>query len=486
MTDVIIKKLNDVYCKVISDTGIAQELSDLFTFMVPGAKFMPQVRNKFWDGKIRLFNMMNKTIYAGLTSEIVKFCELRSYTCEVDPDLQIQFSVDDDYLNDLIKELKVKHEPRDYQREAFIHAVNNNRSVLLSPTGSGKSLIIYLLTRHYMLENKRVLVVVPTTSLVHQMRSDFIDYNNGKDLDIHIIMSGHEKDTQSDITITTWQSIFKMPMEWFERFNVVIGDEAHLFKAKSLTDIMTKLVDCPHRFGFTGTLDGALTNKMILEGLFGPVHKVTSTKQLMDDEHLSTLSISVIRLKYTDEERKLLKGASYQDEIDWLVRHERRNDFITNMVKYGLKENTLVLFQYVDKHGKVLYDKISAAVGDKRKVYFIHGGVEAEEREQIRAIVEADSSAIIIASYGTFSTGVNIKNLHNVVFASPTKSRVRSLQSIGRGLRITDTKKTAKLYDFADDLIYKSHVNHTMKHFMERVKIYDEEKFDYVVINREL
>ena len=486
MTDVIIKKIDDVYCKVISDAGIAQELSDVFTFMVPGAKFMPQVRNKFWDGKIRLFNMMNRTIYAGLASEIVKFCELRNYTHELDPDLNIQFSVDEEYLNDLIKEIKIKHEPRDYQREAFLHAVNNNRSVLLSPTGSGKSLIIYLITRHYLLENKRVLIVVPTTSLVHQMRSDFIDYNNGRDMDIHIIMSGHEKDTQSDITITTWQSIFKMPPSWFERFNVVVGDEAHLFKAKSLTDIMTKLVDCPHRFGFTGTLDGALTNKMILEGLFGPVHKVTTTKQLMDSEHLSTLSISIIRLKYTDQERKLLKGCTYQEEIDWLVRHERRNDFITNMVKYGLKENTLVLFQYVDKHGKVLYDKINAAVGDTRKVYFIHGGVEAEDREQIRAIVESDNSAVIIASYGTFSTGVNIKNLHNVVFASPTKSRVRSLQSIGRGLRITDTKKTAKLYDFADDLIHKSHVNHTMKHFMERVKIYDEEKFDYVVINKEL
>jgi len=486
MTDVIIKKIDDVYCKVISDAGIAQELSDVFTFMVPGAKFMPQVRNKFWDGKIRLFNMMNRTIYAGLASEIVKFCELRNYTHELDPDLNIQFSVDEEYLNDLIKEIKIKHEPRDYQREAFLHAVNNNRSVLLSPTGSGKSLIIYLITRHYLLENKRVLIVVPTTSLVHQMRSDFIDYNNGRDMDIHIIMSGHEKDTQSDITITTWQSIFKMSPSWFERFNVVVGDEAHLFKAKSLTDIMTKLVDCPHRFGFTGTLDGALTNKMILEGLFGPVHKVTTTKQLMDSEHLSTLSISIIRLKYTDQERKLLKGCTYQEEIDWLVRHERRNDFITNMVKYGLKENTLVLFQYVDKHGKVLYDKINAAVGDTRKVYFIHGGVEAEDREQIRAIVESDDSAVIIASYGTFSTGVNIKNLHNVVFASPTKSRVRSLQSIGRGLRITDTKKTAKLYDFADDLIHKSHVNHTMKHFMERVKIYDEEKFDYVVINKEL
>ena len=486
MTDVIIKKIDDVYCKVISDAGIAQELSDVFTFMVPGAKFMPQVRNKFWDGKIRLFNMMNRTIYAGLASEIVKFCELRNYTHELDPDLNIQFSVDEEYLNDLIKEIKIKHEPRDYQREAFLHAVNNNRSVLLSPTGSGKSLIIYLITRHYLLENKRVLIVVPTTSLVHQMRSDFIDYNNGRDMDIHIIMSGHEKDTQSDITITTWQSIFKMSPSWFERFNVVVGDEAHLFKAKSLTDIMTKLVDCPHRFGFTGTLDGALTNKMILEGLFGPVHKVTTTKQLMDSEHLSTLSISIIRLKYTDQERKLLKGCTYQEEIDWLVRHERRNDFITNMVKYGLKENTLVLFQYVDKHGKVLYDKINAAVGDTRKVYFIHGGVEAEDREQIRAIVESDNSAVIIASYGTFSTGVNIKNLHNVVFASPTKSRVRSLQSIGRGLRITDTKKTAKLYDFADDLIHKSHVNHTMKHFMERVKIYDEEKFDYVVINKEL
>jgi superfamily II DNA or RNA helicase len=482
MTDVIIKKVNSVNVQVLSDSSIAQEISDAFTFMAPGAKFHPSVRAKFWDGKIRMFNVNTRLIYAGLTEQISSFCEARDYTVEIDPDLQIKYSVDDEYLDDLIKEIKPKFEPRDYQRSAFLHAVNNSRAVMLSPTASGKSLIIYLLCRHYNMENKKVLIVVPTTSLVYQMRSDFIDYNHGRDLSVSIIMAGMDKNQNTDITVSTWQSLKDMPKSWFSQFDVVIGDEAHQFKAKSLTDIMTKLTECEHRIGFTGTLDGQFTNEMTLTGLFGPVFRVTSTKELMDDNTLALLTIKALKLEYTDEEKKLLAKAKYQEEMDWIVNHPRRNRFIKNLC-LNIEGNTLVLFQYVDKHGKVLYNDISSSVAESRKVFFIHGGVETEDREETRSIVENEKDAIIIASYGTYSTGINIKNLHNVVFASPTKSKIRALQSIGRGLRTADAKTTATLYDIFDDLRWKSHVNYTMNHFIERAKIYDEENFTYKIYN---
>jgi superfamily II DNA or RNA helicase len=313
------------------------------------------------------------------------------------------------------------------------------------------------------------------------MRSDFIDYGMHED-DIHIIMGGEEKTTDKPIVISTWQSIYKMRKDYFKDFDVVIGDECHLFKAKSLTSIMTKLVDCKYRFGFTGTLDGTETNKLVLEGLFGKAKQFVKTKELIDSNHLSAFKIKCLVLKYTDEEKKLIAKAKYQDEIDFIVGHNRRNVFIKNLT-ISLNGNTLLLFQYVDKHGKILYDMISKKVEDDRKVFFVYGGTDADTRENIRAITENETNAIIIASYGTFSTGINIRNLHNIIFASPSKSRIRNLQSIGRGLRKGDAKDKATLFDISDDLRHKAKVNYTLNHFAERVKIYNSEEFQYKIYN---
>ena len=269
------------------------------------------------------------------------------------------------------------------------------------------------------------------------------------------------------------------------QFGVVFGDEAHLFKSKSLTEIMTKLTDCKYRIGLTGTLDGAHTHKLVLEGLFGAVNKVTSTKKLMDKQQLSNLVVRCLILKHTIENSKMVASGKYQDEIDYLVSSKSRQNFIRNLA-LKMKGNTLVLFQLVEKHGQNLYDIIKDKADDNRKVFYIFGGVEADEREAIRGIVEKEKDAIIVASYGTFSTGVNIKNLHNIIFASPSKSRIRNLQSIGRGLRLGDNKVNATLYDIADDLTYKSKENFTLKHFQERINIYTEEEFDYEIHNVDL
>lgn len=474
MSDIVIQKVNEVYIRVTTDDmGILRELSEYFEFFVPGYKFMPAYKSKMWDGKVRLYNAMNKTLYAGLAKYIEVFAGERGYTVEYDYDNSTEnFSVVE--ARKFLQEQKFTLEPRDYQIEAFVDAVRNSRGLFLSPTASGKSFIIYMVLRWYLSPS---LIVVPTTTLVHQMYSDFADYGFNSEKYCHKIYAGQSKETTKPIVITTWQSIYKQPKSWFDSFDVVIGDEAHLFKSKSLSNIMGKLENCKYRFGFTGTLDGTKTHKLVLEGLFGPVKQVTTTKKLMDEKHLADFQIKIINLSYNQQSRRDISPLRYQDEIDFLVSHEARNKFIKNLA-LSLEGNTLLLFQYVDKHGKLLHDLIQKEAGD-RHVFFVYGGVSGEERDQIRHIVEQETDAIIIASYGTFSTGVNIRNLHSVIFASPSKSKIRNLQSIGRALRKSTTKERATLYDISDDLTHRKKLNFTMKHLIERVKVYDEEKFDY-------
>ena len=481
MTDIIIKKKNEIFLTVKAEPHIFQELSDHFTFDIPGAKFMPQYRSKHWDGKIRLFSTHNGEIYVGLLDKIISWAKNHQYSIEFENNKfygtpfeeneLISYEGVSDYMNKISK-----HKPRDYQIDAVCDALKYNRKLLISPTASGKSLMIYSVVRYYIESSKRILLIVPTTSLVEQMYKDFEDYGWNAEEYCHKIYSGKEKSTDLPVVITTWQSIYKLDRKFFKDFEVVIGDEAHQFKSKSLISIMTKLDDAKYRFGFTGTLDGSQTHKWVLEGLFGPSYKVTQTKDLIDKGHLSKLQIRVLLLKHNEHQFN-----DYEEEIQYLINHQKRNNFIKNLVN-DLKGNTLVLFNRVESHGTPLYELINSSVDKNRKVFYVHGGINTEEREKVREITEKESNAIIVASYGTFSTGINIKNLHNVVFSSPSKSRIRNLQSIGRVLRKGDSKTKAILYDIADDITYKSKKNYTLNHLIERIKIYNEEKFNYEII----
>ena len=479
MTETIrVTKFNEVHIKLHCESSIAYELNEYFTFTVPGARFSPAYKNKMWDGKIRLFHLMRQTLYIGLLEKVRQFAQERGYEVVLDNVNHFSeevFSVVE--ANQHIKDIEVSLQPRDYQLDSFIHAVRKKRAVLVSPTASGKSLIIYLLTTYLI--SKKVLIVVPTTGLVHQMASDFVDYGCPPEL-IHKIFSGQEKNTDSLITITTWQSIYQMPARWFDQFGCVIGDEAHTFKAKCLVSIMENLTKCEYRFGFTGTLDGSQTNKLVLEGLFGPVKVVTTTSQLMEQNTVAQINIKAIVLSYPDQLRQMFANRkpkpTYKDEMMFLLTKQTRSLFIARLVA-SLEKNTLLLFNNID-HGKMLQQMIQVEVPD-REVFFVYGGVEGEEREEIRKYVEMHNNVVIVASYKTFATGTNIKNLHNVVFGSPSKSRIRVLQSIGRGLRTSSEKTEAVLYDIADDLSWKSFRNHTIKHFAERVQMYNQEKFDY-------
>lgn len=489
MSDLTLHKLNESYIKFECERSLAQELSDFFTFYVPGYQFTPAFKSKIWDGKIRLADLRTFTIYHGLVPYIEKFCKERSYTLAIDSKISTteEFSLVE--AKDFISTLKLPHEVRDYQLKSFVNAIRNKRMLLLSPTASGKSLIIYLVMRYLMQTCKRGLLIVPNVSLVAQMYKDFDDYSVNNDFDvskvIHTIHQGKDKSSPTaGLYISTWQSIYTQPKEYFEQFDFVIGDEAHSFKAKSLTTIMAGCDNAKYRIGTTGTLDGTQTHRLVLEGLFGPVFQSTTTSELIEKGQLADFNIKCLILKHPVNVCKESKKWDYQEEINYIVKNEKRNEFIKNLV-LSLDGNSLVLFQLVEKHGKILHELIKQNAVNRR-VFFVYGGTDIDVRESVRSITEKESNAIIVASYGVFSTGINIRNLHNVVFASPSKSRIRNLQSIGRGLRKSDTKSKATLFDIADDLRDGKNVNFTLKHFIERVKIYDDEKFNYKFYNIEL
>ena len=479
MTDIVIKKKNEVYVTIAGAPHIHHELSDYFSFEVPEAKFLKRnPRYKYWDGMIRLYSPGTGELYGGLLDHLNEWAYERAYTIGYEQnDWYGQVSETNDFVS--LEGVKVFMDkisnvpPRDYQYKAVYEALRNNRKLLLSPTGSGKSLMIYSLVRYYCATNKKTLIIVPTTSLVEQMVNDFKEYGWDADAHVHKIYSGKDKNTDKEVIISTWQSIYKFPKRYFDDIDCVIGDEAHLFKSKSLTGIMTKLHNAKYRFGFTGTLDGSKTHKWVLEGLFGSCKQVTKTDDLIKSGYLSKFRIKVLLCNHAPQYFE-----SYQDEIDFLVQHRGRNNLIKNLVA-DIEGNTLVLFNYIEKHGEPLYELINNTVDDQRKVFFVHGGTDVEDREEVRHLTETENNAVIIASYGTFSTGINIKRLHNIIFASPSKSRVRNLQSIGRVLRKGEGKDIATLYDIADDINGR---NYTLKHLNERVNIYQSENFKYEVI----
>ena len=482
MDKLLVTKENESVLDIKCDPSIAEELKDFFSFFVPGHKFMPAFRRRIWDGKIKLFNSITGELPVGLYPYLRSFCEKRNYSMEHvsssygSPDEENPINLK--LLMEFIESLNLPHKIRDYQFDAFVEGIKRMRAILVSPTGSGKSLIIYCLMRWYIDNySDKVLIIVPTTSLVEQMNSDFKSYGYN---DSHLVYSGKDKNTDKKVMISTWQSIHRVNIDWFDQFGVVFGDECHGFKAKSLTSIMHKARQAKYRFGTTGTLDGSQTHELVLQGLFGKIFKVTTTRKLQDSDTLAQLNISMIILNHSNEIKNDFSKKTYHEEIDYLINNTNRNSFISKLAS-DQKGNTLVLFQFVEKHGKVLYDLINNRIDEKRKLFFVSGEVDTTDREAIRGIVEKQDNAIIVASLGTFSTGINIRNLHNIIFASPSKSQIRVLQSIGRGLRKSDNNVNTRLFDIADDIRSRDKTNYSYIHALERIKIYKKEKFNFKI-----
>ena len=481
----LISKKNEVYIKLQDvEPSVAAELNDFFTFEVPGFKYMPAYRNKMWDGKIRLYNIVTGEIYMGLLPYIEEYLQNNGELYELEDGLrnerEVARSVVQGFVRGLRPTLNGKRiKIRDYQIDAITHAIATNRSLLISPTASGKSLIIYCVVRYYQMMELKTLILVPTTSLVEQMYKDFEDYGWSSGTYCQKIYQGYDRKVEKDVVISTWQSIHRMPRAYFRQFGAVFGDEAHLFKAKSLTGIMTKLDHCKYRFGLTGTLDGTQTHRLVLEGLFGKAKYVVTTKELIDNKTLSELKINCIVLKYPDDDIQITKDFDYHEELEYIVTKTERNNFLCELVGH-CNGNTLALFQFVEKHGEPLYKLIEDKYKD-RKVFFVYGGVDTDTREQIREIVENEKNSIIVASYGTFSTGINIRNINNIVFSSPSKSKIRVLQSIGRGLRRGNKGQSLTVFDISDDLSFFNRINFTLRHFQQRLNIYKEQGFNYKI-----
>lgn len=487
-----LKKINDATLQIETDQGIALELSEHFTFEVPNAKYTPAFKSGQWDGKIRLFNKRNNSIAFGLIEKIIDFANTRQYDVSISEDLKkprlpASKRVLEEFINNI--QIPEKIEKRDYQINSFFQMMKQQRGLLISPTGSGKSFMMYLMIRYFLehdLDNK-VLIVVPNVQLVSQLTKDFLFYSSIDDSfneeDIHQIFSGKEKNTEKSVIISTWQSIFRLDKLWFEQFGMFLCDEVHAAKGASLQKISNNMSNAYVRIGTTGTLtaDDSQVHELVLEGSFGPQYNAVKTKDLQDRNFLAKLDIQCLVLKHPEEDRKAFGKITYQDEINFLVSNRKRNNFIANLAVDQDDTNTLVLFNYVEKHGKPLFKLIQEKLPKERKdlCYYISGEIKVEERERIRGLLEKQQGAIICASLGSFSQGIDIKCLENIIFAAPIKSQIKVLQSIGRGLRISNNRNVTNLFDITDDITWKRRKNYTYNHGKKRIEIYNKEKFDF-------
>jgi superfamily II DNA or RNA helicase len=328
------------------------------------------------------------------------------------------------------------------------------------------------------------------------MYKDFEDYSSEVDWNVednvHMIYDykGVTKDSDKQIYISTWQSIYKQPKNYFKKFGFVIFDEVHQATADSVVKIMDSSVNAWIRAGFTGTLKSEDLHRLKVNGLFGKIKNVISTREMIDAGYASKLHIKVVILEYnesiakeinrrivskTPAGKKIVRN-NYANEINYITELDCRNTFIVNLVE-ALKGNVLVLFNKIEKHGKPLYKKLKKRLDNRKEIYYISGETKSEDREYIRNRMEEGDSNVLVASYGTLSTGVNIKNLKYVIFASPYKSEIKVLQSIGRVLRISDKENKAIVFDIVDDMRYKSKNNYCYSHFLKRLGMYKKEKF---------
>jgi superfamily II DNA or RNA helicase len=477
--------INETYIKIETEDGPMKDLHEYFTIKIDNGHFFKG--KKKWNGQLRLLDFRSKFIYKGLIPYIKDFCKEKGFdlnTNNLDVQNEISYFETKKFCEKLNLDIGEGNEIYEHQINAITRALRYKKISILSPTSSGKSLIIYVIVRSILeFTKKKILIIVPRTNLIMQLYGDFAEYSQKNKwstmMNCHQIYSGQEKTSDKPVYISTWQSLQKMPPEFFQQFGCIIGDEMHEYEAKSAKYIISSCINAKYKIGLSGTLKDTKCHIMVLQGLFGPIYRPTTTKKEMDAGRMSNLEVKCVLLKHNITEK-----FDYRNEIDYLIGSEKRNKFIVNLAM-SLEKNTCIFYWYVDKHGELLKKALVEANKDnKKKIYFISGKVKTDVREAIRRITDKEKdNVIIVASYSTFSTGANIKNLHNIIFASPTKAKIKIFQSIGRQLRLHFSKICAYLYDIADDL---NGSNFTLDHFKKRVAMYNYEQFDYKIYPIEL
>lgn len=482
-----VEKIDEVYLRVTSTPDIEAELSEHFKLEVPGAKYMPSYKNKMWDGFARLYSAHKKTLYVGLLSYLQYFAKTNDYEISIDKELQETTDITREETETFVTNLNCHSNgkpiiSRNYQIESIYQSLKRKRLIISSPTSSGKSLSIYAIIRYLVGAGKRVLLVVPRSALVEQMVGDFKNYSseNGWDVEVNCakLYSGMPKTFDKNVTVTTWQGIYKNPKNWFinQKWDAICVDEVQGAKSDSIRGILEKLPNTKYRIGLSGTTHNTQCARLILEGCFGDISEVISTKELMDKKQISNLKIKSIILDYPEEIKKQCVRLEYQKEIDFLITNQKRNKFIVNLAKATVG-TTLILAQFIEKQCDVYHEYLKNNSGGK-PVYYITGRISVEKREEIRRKMETEENVILISSFGAMSTGINVPSIQNIIFSTPTKSSILTLQSIGRGLRLMDGKSQCTLFDITDNLCYKRSKNFSFLHGSERVKLYVSQQFD--------
>lgn len=501
MADINVRFQDYSYAKVEADYGIICELRDYFSFDVEGAQFNPKVKYGIWDGKIRLMGT-DGSLPWGLVNMVKGFASNLDYTVDIEDILapKPQMSREDFDAWLAAKDIyagNTKITPHWYQADSVFHAINNRRGTLNLPTSAGKSLIQTLIARWFLESyQSKVLLIVPTTALVKQMRDDMVDYRLFPSSAINLLGGGNKgQNDDALITVATWQTAVKQKPEWFAQFGLMMCDECHLATGASISKIIKQMTHCEYKFGLSGSLKDGKTNVLQYIGLFGDVFRPVDTAKLMEDGQVADMSIKSVILRYKDEECAGCKELNYAEEIKYITTHKKRNAWVCSLARKlaDRNENVLVLFKNT-AHGKALYEALKATHGDK--VHYIAGETKTDQRAELRGVAENETGLIIVASYGVMSTGISIKQLHHLVFSHPVKSKVIVLQSIGRVLRKHGSKTKALVWDIVDNLGIKTksktaknpyrHMNYAFKHGVERIQRYNAEKFDYTMVKVDL
>jgi superfamily II DNA or RNA helicase len=449
---------NASYVKIICNPAEKQALYDFYSFQPEGYRFQPKFKYGLWDGFIHLFNRTSNLLPKGLVKSLKT----------------LDFEIVEDLPNPILINSSAYKMPfllRDYQQKTLEHIYANETALIESPTSSGKSAVIFKAIEGNL--DKKILILVPNKSLVAQLYKDFEDYKPGfSSKNVHQIFQGKEKNSDKPIYLSTWQSIYKLDKQYFQQFQLVIVDEVHLADGKSISTILNNCTNAYNRYGFTGTLKDTKAHLYQLKGIFGEIFTATTTVKLIENSYITPFEIKICYLKYPLEVCKQIKGKIYKEELEWTLSSNSRHNFTIDVIK-RFKETSLITFGRIE-HGKRIHESLLEGGLNSKLIY---GQTDLEIREQVRELAETDELVFIVASTQIFSTGINIKNLTNIVLAHPTKSKIRTLQSIGRVLRKREGKQLARVYDIFDDLSYKSHENYLIKHAQERLDIYNSEKF---------
>lgn len=501
--EVIISKVNESYIKIISDDlGVIEDIHEKFSFLIKNHHMHPKVRSGKWNGIKSLYDKRTKLMGIGLLFDLIKFCQKRDYKYTITTPGLLDFdTIELDDLKPLVEEIiqpKDKQgdpiEPYDYQYDILKYQLTMERSLAIASTSAGKSLSFYLACRVYQMmdetNDKHIVLIVPTKNLVEQMYNDFEEYSQGTDwrvaANVQKVNSDYGRTINKKIIITTWQSLSKFPFEFYNDVAVALVDEVQGAEAPVLNNILSLMSNTPFKHGMTGSLDDSECHEMSIKACFGPKKTFVTAKQLIDSKRATKVNVNILLLDHPEENRLELdrlikeskklskKPSKHLVEAKYIATLTYRTNVLYRALQ-AVSGNVLVLFDLVEHYGIPLYEGFKEI--DQENTHLIYGGIDTEDRGKIKQILEqSDKKQVIFANYQTMSVGESIKNLHNVFFVSSRKAKITTVQSIGRLMRLHDSKQVANLYDVVDDLRINNKMNCSYEHCFHRLKYYNSEK----------